>query len=78
MMESNLVAGAQKLVPGKPLVYGWPGLRRPFGRGDEGAGQLGGSVGGIEQPQSQRSITAAHSFLQEIIVSQPDLCCITR
>ena len=22
MMESNLVAGAQKLVPGQPLVYG--------------------------------------------------------
>ncbi len=22
MMESNLVAGAQKIVPGKPLVYG--------------------------------------------------------
>jgi 3-deoxy-7-phosphoheptulonate synthase len=22
MLESNLVAGAQKLVPGKPLVYG--------------------------------------------------------
>ncbi len=22
MIESNLVAGAQKLVPGKPLVYG--------------------------------------------------------
>ena len=41
MIESNLVAGAQKLVPGKPLVYGqsitdacidWPDNARAPGR----------------------------------------------
>ncbi len=46
MLESNLVAGSQKLVPGKPLVYGQSITDgcMPWDQTDELLGELAAAV----------------------------------